>query len=152
MNSTATGIIIGNACRDATINYGPSGMAVTRFSVAVNRREKGADGNWGNTAQFFDVTLFGKQAEFAADDVKKGTPVYVLGDLSIEDWTDRGGQKRTSVKIIARTIITLRGGGGRGGDDSYARPKRNEQTEQREPDEPKQPDPSEGPIPDDCPF
>ena len=86
----------GRLTRDPEIRYtsGENAMAVARYSIAVNRpgKDKGAD--------FFDCTAFGKQAEFAEKYLKKGMAILIEGSLHQDTWTDRNGQKRSSVGIV----------------------------------------------------
>lgn len=86
----------GRLTRDPEIRYtsGENAMAVARYSLAVNRpgKDKGAD--------FFDCTAFGKQAEFAEKYLKKGMAILIEGSLRQDTWTDKNGQKRSSVGIV----------------------------------------------------
>ena len=88
-------ILHGRLTRDPEIRYtaGDNAMAIARYSVAVNRpgKDKGAD--------FFDCTAFGKQAEFAEKYLKKGMAILIEGSLHQDSWTDKNGQKRSSVSV-----------------------------------------------------
>lgn len=105
-------IEIGRLTRDAEVTYTPGGMAVGKFSIAVNRRVKKGQ-EWVDEANYFDVSVFGKQAENLKQFLTKGKQVCVDGYLKQDRWEDQQtGQKRSTVKIIANDIQLL---GGRDG-------------------------------------
>lgn len=66
--------------------------------LAVNRDIKGSD---GVDADFFDVTAFGKTAEFAEKYFAKGRQIAVVGRLQNRQYTDKDGNKRTQTSVIA---------------------------------------------------
>ena len=86
-------IEIGRLTRDAEVSYTPGGMAIAKFSIAVNRRVKSGDG-WIDEANYFDVQLFGKQAESLKPFLTKGKQVGIDGYLKQERWESEG-QKRS---------------------------------------------------------
>lgn len=107
--------LIGNLVRDVEVRYIASGMAVADISLAVNERVKRGD-KWEDEAHFFDVTVWGKQAELAAQYLAKGRQCAVTGRLAQDRWEDKeSGQKRSKVKIIASDVVFLGGPGGGGG-------------------------------------
>ena len=103
---------IGRLTRDADVNYTPGGMAVAKFSIAVNRRvKKGPE--CVDEANYFDVSVFGKQAENLKQFLTKGKQVCVDGYLKQDRWQDQvTGQNRSAVKIVANDVQLL---GGRDG-------------------------------------
>lgn len=102
MSSTAT--IIGNITREPELKYTPSGQAVAKFGVAVNRRKKDAGGNWvDDTPSFFDVVCWQGLAENVAESLAKGTRVVVTGRLEQRSW-EQDGQKRYAVEIVADEV------------------------------------------------
>lgn len=105
-------IIIGHLTRDEEITYTPGRMAIGKISVAVNRRiKKGQD--WVDEANYFDVSIFGKQAESLQKFLTKGKQIAVDGFLKQDRWQDQQtGQNRSAVKIVANDIQLL---GGRDG-------------------------------------
>ncbi len=100
-------ILIGHAGKDAEMRFSGEGKAITKFSLAVGEKVMGE-----KVTEWFDVTCFGKTAEFAGEDVKKGLPVYVEGKIRTEKWTDRNGQEREKRVIIAETVKVFKNGGG----------------------------------------
>ncbi|MDC7126096.1 MAG: single-stranded DNA-binding protein [Spirochaetales bacterium] len=105
-------IIIGRLTRDAELKYTNSGLAVSSFSLAVNRRKRSGD-SWEEEVSFFDLALFGKRAESLNQYLTKGQQVAVEGSLTQDRW-EQDGNKRSKVKIIANNIQLL-GGRGQGG-------------------------------------
>ena len=99
---------IGNLTRDEELKYTPGGMAVGSFSIAVNRRvKKGQD--WVDEVNYFDVSIFGKQAEGLKKFLTKGKQVGIVGYVKQDRWTDLNGQKRSTVKIVANELQLLGG-------------------------------------------
>lgn len=96
--------LMGRLTRDPEIRYGQgeNQMAVARFSLAVDRRFKRA----GDTASadFFNCTAFGKQAEFAERYLKQGSKILLAGRVQNDHYTNRDGQKVFSVQVIAEEM------------------------------------------------
>lgn len=90
--------VMGRITRDIELRWTRSEKAVTSFSIAV-----APDRNDGET-DFFDVTVWGKTAEFAAKYLGKGRNIVVDGRLSTRQWEDKDGNKRKSVEIIANSL------------------------------------------------
>jgi single-strand DNA-binding protein len=90
---------------------------VCRLRVACNTRRRDASGNWVDKPNYFDVTVFGGQAESCATYLSKGRPVAIDGRLEWREWQDQQGNKRQSVDIIADSVQFLgsRDGGGDNG-------------------------------------
>ena len=101
-------IEIGNLTRDEEVKYTPGGMAVGSFSIAVNRRVKKGQ-EWGDEVNYFDVVVYGKQAESLKRFLIKGKQICVDGYLHQDRWQDQNGQNRSAVKIIANDIQLLGG-------------------------------------------
>lgn len=92
--------IVGYLGRDPELRYTPSGTAVCDFSIATSERKGRRDG--GDTDEittWFRVSLWGKQAELANQYLTKGRQVYIEGRLSQREYTDREGNKRTSLEV-----------------------------------------------------
>lgn len=100
--SDTTVTLVGNMTRDIELRFTPSGQAVGEFGVAVNKRVKGADGQWEDgDPEFYDVTAWGTLAENAVDTLAKGSRVLVVGRLQFDTWENEAGEKRTKVKVVA---------------------------------------------------
>lgn len=97
--------LIGNLTRDPELRSTGSGTSVATLRIAVNSREKvGQD--WEDRANYFDVTVWGKQAESCANYLSKGRPVGINGRLRWEEW-EKDGNKRQAVKIVANSVQFL---------------------------------------------
>jgi len=117
-------IITGNLTRDPELRSTGSGMAICSLRVANNTRRKDASGEWSDYANYFDVTIFGRTGENAAQYLSKGRPVAIDGSLRWREFTDKEGNKRQAVEIIADNVQFLGGredggGGGGGGGGGY---------------------------------
>jgi single-strand DNA-binding protein len=116
-------IVTGNLTADPVLNSLPSGTSVCDLRIAVNGRRKDNDtGQWADKPNYFNVKVWGTQGENAHRYLSKGRPVAVDGRLDWREWTDRDGNKRQTVDIIADTVQFL---GGRddassGGGGGYA--------------------------------
>lgn len=98
---------IGRLTRDPELRYTPSGRAVCRFGLAINRSYKNQDGNNVEDTLFINISVWGKQAEYCSQFLKKGRRIAVSGELRSNNWQDRDGNKRTSFEINARTVQFL---------------------------------------------
>lgn len=106
--------IIGNLTRDAELRYTPSGSAVTRFSVAVNERYRDRSGQDQEKTHYVDVNVWRDLAEGSAE-LAKGDPVFVIGRLVNDSWTDQEGNKRYTTRIEGSRVEFLTRGPGTGG-------------------------------------
>jgi single-strand DNA-binding protein len=109
-------VITGNLTKDPELRSTGGGTSVCEMRVAVNgRRKNGQTGQWEDKANFFDVVVFGAQADNCATYLQRGRPVAVEGRLDWREWEAKeGGGKRQAVQIVANTIQFLgsRDGGG----------------------------------------
>ena len=106
-------VLIGRLTRDSEIKYTAAGQPMCKFSIAVNRRKKNGD-QWEDEANFFDITLWGKQAESLNQYLLKGKQVGVNGELRQDRW-QQDGQSRSKVEVVASSVQLL-GGGNNSGD------------------------------------
>lgn len=101
-------IIIGNLGRDPDTRYtAEGGTAITTITVATSRRYKDSNGQPQEETEWHRVVFFGRQAEIAAEYLRKGRPVYVEGRLRTRKWQGPDGQDRYSTEIIAETMQML---------------------------------------------
>ena len=109
--------IVGRLTRDPELAHLPSGTAVLKLGVAVNGRQKDEGGNWIDKPNFFDVKVFGNQADALNNHLTKGRRVGVDGRLDWSSWEAQDGSKRSKVEIVAQSVQFLdsRGEGGEGG-------------------------------------
>ena len=113
-------LIIGNLTRDPELRSLPSGIQVTTFSVATNRVWKDKAGARQETADYHNVVVFGRQAETAAQYLKKGASVLVEGRMQTRSWDGTDGKKQYRTEVVAdRVQFGARTGGAAG---SYSQP------------------------------
>ena len=92
--------LIGNLTRDPEFRETPSGVPMCRFSIAVNRNYKSADGE--RQTDFFNCTAWRGLAETIARFTKKGNKVAIVGHIQIRNYEDNQGVKRTAVDVIVQ--------------------------------------------------
>ena len=100
-------ILVGHLGGDPESRFTQGGTAVATFSVATNESRKNSEGNWEDHTEWHRCVLFGKQAETAAEYVKKGQMVYVEGRLQTRSWEDKEGMKRYSTEDVGNAITML---------------------------------------------
>ena len=108
-------LLIGNLTRDPQLRYTPSQMAVCDFGLAVNRRMRTSGGEQKEEVCFVDITAWGKQAETLCKYVTKGQQLFVEGRLTLDQWEDKTGQKRSRLRVTLENFQFLgapRGAGG----------------------------------------
>lgn len=98
-------VAIGNLTRDPDYSETSSGVAVCRFSIAVNRRYTTANGE--RETDFFNVTAWRGLAETVAKYCKKGQKVAVIGTIQIRQYEANDGSTRTSVEVVADEVEFL---------------------------------------------
>jgi single-strand DNA-binding protein len=111
--------LVGRLTRDPELRHTGGGDPICSIRLAVSSRARDESGGWGDKSNYFDVTVFGRQAQTAADYLTKGRRIGVDGRLSWREWQAQDGSKRQSVEVIANDVFFLdsRGdGGGSGGE------------------------------------
>ena len=99
-------ILIGRLTKDVeTKNV--NGTTCGRFSIANNDSYVSKAGEKKENASFFDVIVWGKQAENCVKYIKKGSMVAIEGRLNQNRWTDNNNQSRSKIEIIANSIQFL---------------------------------------------
>ncbi|NLE09893.1 MAG: single-stranded DNA-binding protein [Actinobacteria bacterium] len=101
--------LVGNLTRDPDLRQIPSGTSVCTLGVAVNSSYKDSSGQWVEKPNFFDVIVWGAQAENCARYLSKGRQVAVDGRLDQRSWEAQDGTKRSKVEIIADTVMFIGG-------------------------------------------
>ena len=145
-------ILIGHLGRDAETKFTPSGVAVTKFSVATNRRWKDQQsGEWKEETDWANVVLW--RQENLANYLTKGKQVYVEGRLQTRSYDDKDGKKQYMTEVVAEDVILLGGRGGEGssGPDMDSRPVSMPRSASR-PVAVQDPGPDQGITDDDVPF
>jgi single-strand DNA-binding protein len=104
-------ILLGNLGQDPEIRYTASGTAVANISIATSERWTGKEsGEQQERTEWHRVVFFGRLAEVVGEYLKKGSQIYVEGQIRTEKWQDRDGQDRYTTKIYAREMQMLGGG------------------------------------------
>lgn len=102
--------ISGNIGNDPDLRQTASGVQVLSFSVAVNDRVKGEDGQWTDRPNWIDCTMFGARAQSVSRFLSKVSKVAIEGKLRWSQW-ERDGQKRSKIEVVVDEIefMTSRG-------------------------------------------
>jgi single-strand DNA-binding protein len=110
-------VLVGNLTKDPELRQTGGGTSVCKLRIAVNTRRKDETGQWVDKPNYFDVTVWGNQAESCAQYLSKGRPVGVDGRLEWREWeaTDGSG-KRQAVEVVAESVQFLGSRGDSGGD------------------------------------
>ena len=116
-------IIMGRLTRDPELRSTQSGLAVTSFTLAVDRDYKAQNGE--KNTDFIDVVAWRQTAEFVCKYFSKGCMAVVEGRLQIREWNDRDGNKRRSAEVVADNVYfgdSKRDGEGGGYQQGYQQP------------------------------
>jgi len=108
-------MLMGNLTRDPELRYTPSGTAVAKFGLAVNRRYRPQGGDQVEETCFVDITAFGRKAEVVSQYFSKGRPIFLEGRLHFDSWESQDGQKRSKLDVVLENFEFI---GGRGGDQA----------------------------------
>ncbi len=99
--------LAGRLTRDPELRYLPSGMPVCKIGLAVSRFYKTKEGEKREDTLFINVTAWSKSAEYCNENLRKGRPILVEGQLRSNEYVDKEGQKRTGFEISAERIQQL---------------------------------------------
>lgn len=95
--------LIGRLTKDPELQQTQSGHRVTSFSVAVDRNYK-AHGDTRQSTDFFTVVAWNVTAAFVAQHFKRGQRIGITGHLQSRQYTDKEGNKRTAVEVVAESV------------------------------------------------
>ena len=95
--------IMGRLTRDPELRRTGSGVAVTSFTLAVDRDYNPKDGSEKET-DFIDCNAWRNTAEFVSKYFSKGSMAIVSGRLQIRTWTDKDGNKRRNAEVVADSV------------------------------------------------
>ncbi len=93
-------ILIGNLTRDPELAETKDGIAVCRFSIAVNRYIRAGE----SQTDFFNIVAWRGLGENVAKYCKKGQKVAIVGSIQVRNYEDRDGNMRTAIDIIASDV------------------------------------------------
>ena len=99
--------LIGNLTRDPELRYTPSGLAVTTFTVAVNRNYTTQSGEKKEDVTFMRVVVWGKRAEVCGEYLNKGSLAFVEGRIQSRNWQAQDGTTRNTVEVVANNVQFL---------------------------------------------
>lgn len=100
-------LVIGRLGSDPEMRYTSDGTPVTTFSVAVNRRSPGPDGERKEETEWFRVVAWRRLAETCNQYLTKGREAYIEGRLQSQTWQGQDGQARFTNEIVASSVIFL---------------------------------------------
>lgn len=107
-------ILVGNLGQDPEVRYMPSGGAVANITIATS--ESWRDKQTGETkeqTEWHRVVLFGKLAEVAGEYLRKGSQVYIEGQLRTRKWTDQSGAEKYTTEVVVNVGGTMQMLGGK---------------------------------------
>jgi len=122
-------ILVGNLGRDPESRSMPSGGEVVNFSVATSENWKDRDGNRQERTEWHNVVIWNENlGRVAKQYLRKGSKVYLEGQLQTRSWQDQSGQERKTTEVVLQrfrgelVLLDRRdgGGGGFGGDDDFS--------------------------------
>lgn len=124
-------ILVGNLGQDPEVRYTPSGSAVANITLATSEswRDKQTGENKEIT-EWHRVVLFGKLAEVAGEYLRKGSQVYIEGQLKTRKWQDQVGVDRYTTEVIVNVGGTMQMLGGRQEGGTGNRPQQSQQQRQ----------------------
>ena len=108
-------ILIGHLGKDAETKFTPSGISISKFSLATNRSSKDQQsGEWKDITDWHNIVVW--RTEHVANFLLKGKQIYLEGRLETRSYEDKEGQKKYFTEVIcnAQDVILLGGGAGRG--------------------------------------
>ncbi len=112
-------ILIGHLGQDPEIRYMPSGGAVANLTLATSEswRDK-QTGEMKDRTEWHRVCIFGKLAEIAGEYLRKGSQVFIEGQLQTRKWIDQSGQDRYTTEVVVNVGGTMQMLGGNGGNQA----------------------------------
>ena len=94
-------VLTGRLTFDPELKTTQSGISVTSFQIAVDRRYRAGE---EKQADFINVTAFNQQAEFVAKYFKKGNLIGFVGSFRTNRYSDKNGNNRTSFEVVVNTV------------------------------------------------
>lgn len=102
-------ILVGNLGNDPDTKYTQAGMAITRVSLATTSMRKNREGENTERTEWHRVVFFGKLAEIAGEYLRKGSQVYVEGELRYDKYTGQDGVEKYTTDIVGNEMQMLGG-------------------------------------------
>jgi len=146
-------ILVGKLGKDPEVRYMPNGGAVTNITLATSEswRDKQSGEN-KEVTEWHRVVLFGKLAEVAGEYLRKGSQIYIEGQLKTRKWQDQSGQDRYTTEVVVNVGGTMQmlGVKQEGQSNGNSQPRNNTQQTQRS--QPQQSNEPPMDFDDDIPF
>lgn len=101
--------LIGHVGQDPEVRYTPGGASVCNFSIATNERWTDKAGEKHERVEWHRIVVWGKQAEHCAAFLRKGSLVYIEGQIETRSWQDKDGQPKHTTEIKALNVQFLDG-------------------------------------------
>ena len=140
--------ILGNLGNDPEVKYTASGSAITNLTVATSESwNDKATGEKKENTEWHRVVLFGKLAEVAGEYLRKGSQVYIEGQLRTRKWTDNAGVEKYTTEVVVGMNGVMQMLGGK--QDGKPQQSGCGQPQQQKPQQQQNNPP---PLTDDCPF
>ena len=96
-------ILVGNLGGDPEVKYMPSGGAVANLTLATSESWKDkVTGEQKEKTEWHRISIFGKLAEVAGEYLRKGSQIYIEGQLQTRKWQDQNGQDRYSTEVVVQ--------------------------------------------------
>lgn len=145
-------ILIGNLGQDPEVKFLQSSSAVANFTLATSEswRDK-QSGEMKEKTEWHRVVVFGKLAEIAGEYLRKGSQVYIEGQLQTRKWQDQQGQDRYSTEVVVSISGSMQMLSGRNSGNDGSPPVENRKPQQRTQQPPVQNEPPMD-FDDDIPF
>jgi single-strand DNA-binding protein len=99
-------ILVGNLGKDPELKQTSGGTSVANLSVATEDSYKNKDGEWVKSLEWSSVVVWGAAGEAAAENLKKGSRVCIIGANKTRSWEDNG-EKRYKTDVVATKVIYL---------------------------------------------
>jgi len=135
-------ILIGNLGKDPEMSYTPSGVAVTKVSLATTKKWTSGSGEKREQTEWHNLVFWRRSAEVANEYLRKGSRIFVEGEITYRTWEGNDGQKRYATDIVVNNFQMLSprgeggGGGKQGGGEGGARQRSRQQQQPQQSDEP----------------
>lgn len=94
--------LIGRLAADPELRQTGTGIAVTSFTVAIDRPYTGKGTE--RQTDWIDIVAWRNTAEFVCKYFQKGSPIIIEGSIQTRMWEDKSGQKRKSVEVVAENV------------------------------------------------
>jgi len=100
-------MLIGHLGKDPDMSYTPSGVAFTKFTIAVNRYSKSSTGERQEDTDWFNIIAWRQLAETCNTYLRKGSKVFVDGRLTQRKYTDKNGVERVALEVTLNEMEML---------------------------------------------